>query len=81
MKRAMLLFALISVPTLFQTAPAFADTLNLDPAAAPASQKAERPAKVKPVPKGRLARMRADARHCLDMRTNHAVIKCANRYL
>jgi hypothetical protein len=85
MKRAILLPALVSVPLLFAAAPAFAQTLTLEPlepGVAPDSPKVESRPKAKPVSRSRrMGRANADARHCLDLQSNTAIIKCAERYL
>lgn len=85
MKRAILLPALVSLPLLFAAAPALSQTLNMEPpeaSAAPDSPKAEKRPKAKPASRpGRIGRMNADARHCLDLPTNREIIQCAERYL
>ena len=85
MKRTILLLALVSLPALFAAAPSLAQTLTLEPlepGAAPDSPKVESRPKAKPVSRPRRMRgANADARHCLDLKSNSAIIKCANRYL
>ena len=52
------------------------------PAVAPAPSQLERQAKARPVARTRRSsRATMDARHCLDLQTNHAIIKCAEKYL
>jgi hypothetical protein len=82
MKRAILLPAVV---LLFAAAPGAAQTLELEPAEPGVTAD---PAEVESQPKNRPSsgsrRMRgasADARHCLDLKTNQEIIKCAERYL
>ena len=84
MKLATLLAALISPLALFAAAPAFAEEQSIEiPAAAPAPPQLEqRQAKARPVSRSRnLSRRNSDARHCLDLKTNNEIIKCAEKYL
>ena len=85
MKLATLLVTLILPLALFAAAPAFAEeeeSVEI-PVAAPAPPQLEqRLPKPRPVSRtGRLSRMNKDARHCLDLKTNHEIIKCAEQYL
>ena len=84
MKLATLLVTFLSPLALFAAAPAFAEEESIEiPVAAPAPpQLVQRLPKARPVSRtGRASRMNADARHCLDLKTNQAIIKCAEQYL
>jgi hypothetical protein len=82
MKRTSLLAALVWAPALFATVPAFADTPAEKPVATSASPNVESQPKARSASKpGRQGRANADARHCLELRTNREIIKCAERYL
>ena len=93
MKPTTLLAALASGIALLIAAPAFAqEQTPAAPSAAEAPAEAEptpamqleqgAPAKARPASRSRrTSRMNADARHCLDLETNTAIIKCAERYL
>jgi len=84
MKTTTLLMALISPLAMFAVAHAFAqEALTEIPAVAPAPSQLERQAEARPVVRTRRSssRANADARHCLDLQTNHAIIKCAEKYL
>ncbi|MEX0957958.1 MAG: hypothetical protein WDZ63_01580 [Burkholderiales bacterium] len=93
MTRTTLLAALASAIALLAAAPAFAqEETPAARAAAEAAAEAEptpamqleqgAPAKARPAARSRrTSRMNADARHCLDLETNSAIIKCAERYL
>lgn len=84
MKPATLLAALILPLALFAAAPTFAEEETIEiPAAAPAPPQLEqRLPKARPVSRSRnLSRRNSDARHCLDMKANNEIIKCAEKYL
>jgi len=52
------------------------------PAVAPAPSQLERKTEARPVARTRRSpRANMDARHCLELQTNHAIIKCAEKYL
>ena len=83
MKTTTLLMALISPLAMFAVAQAFAqEALTEVPAVAPAPSQLEPQAKARRVARHRRSsRANMDARHCLDLHTNHAIIKCAEKYL
>jgi hypothetical protein len=95
MTRTTLLAACVSAAALFAGAPAFAED-QAPPAAPAAAAAAPVEVEVPPAMRleqgarataqrsartSRASRMNADARHCLDLKTNAEVIKCAERYL
>jgi len=83
MKTTALFMSLISPLAMFAVAHAFAqEALTALPAVAPAPSQLERQAKTRPAARTRRSsRANMDARHCLDLPTNHAIIKCAEKYL
>ena len=91
MKTSTLLMALISSLAMFAVAQAFGqeevteiqqEEVTEIPAVAPDPPQLERQAEARPVARiRRSSRANRDARHCLDLQTNHAIIKCAEKYL
>lgn len=62
-------------------APAPAPSEAQVPPALRLEQEGARPTAQRSTRAPRTSRMNADARHCLDLKTNAEVIKCAERYL
>lgn len=83
MKTATLLRALVSPLAMFAVAQAFAqEALTEVPAVAATPSQLERRAQARPAARIRSSsRANTDARHCLDLRTNREIIKCAEKYL
>ena len=91
MKTTTLLIALISPLAMFAVAQAFGEEEVIEPqqyeeteipAVAPAPSQLERQPQARPVARTRRSgRANMDARHCLDLHTNHEIIKCAEKYL
>ena len=86
MKTTVLLMALVSPLAMFAVAEAFAQNIQVEeteiPTVAPDPPQLEREAEPRPVARARRSsRANRDARHCLDLHTNHEIIKCAEKYL